>query len=198
MLRMAILCTFATCVILSGSVGAAAVQTRDMPGYRTPALPLISPSGQWAIDEAGYDYRERAHKLILRNLRTHTLASIIDFPRWATVGWAPDSAHFFVTDNFASDVSEVYVYDPLTLHRVQLSPLLRRMKPLTKYFICDPYYLRAEWWKSDRTLQLHFYGWGCEEANGGSTGEFDVGLVYDLARAFRIVSAKATRGIKGI
>jgi hypothetical protein len=192
------LISFVACAIFVCGRDAAAVQTRDMPGYRVPAQPLVSPSGQWAIDEVGYDYRERAHKLILRNLRTHTLASIIDFPRWATVGWAPDSAHFFVTDNFASDVSEVYVYDPLTLHRVQLSPQLKRMEQLTKYFICDPHYLRAEWWKSDRTLQLHFYGFGCEESNGGSTGVFDIVLVYDLAGGFRIVSAKATRGIVGI
>ncbi|HWD98620.1 MAG TPA: hypothetical protein VG345_06275 [Bryobacteraceae bacterium] len=91
---------------------------------------LISPDGAWLL--YGVPAPEAGHhdpQLWLENLRTHHKARLQDVPDTLRAAWFPDSRQFWVEDHSASDETEACIYNPATLHRLDIRRIVLAADP---------------------------------------------------------------------
>jgi hypothetical protein len=132
------------------------------------------------------DYLTRQPFLAIQELPDGPHRLIEKITRSVAVGWSPDSRRFFVNDYWASDASEVYIMDPVSLTRFRVSDAIRKRLPQMRKFFTyyDPNYLEAEDWVSDRIVRLRFWGWD----GLPSPKTFDYTMLFDIGTGSVVVA----------
>lgn len=127
--------------------------TQVCPNYSLRSS--TSPNGSWSV----YGTLKPSLGVWIVNNQSHQRRFLLDCPDTISVGWSPDSQHFFVNDNWASDETYAFVYDPVSLKRVDLSNLLATAVPNFNTFLDDSHhYLTVERWVNSEQMLVEFRG----------------------------------------
>lgn len=91
---------------------------------------VASPDGRWALYGVPYQKgANQAPELWIENLRTHRAQKLLDVADTLRAAWFPDSAQFWVEDHSASDRTQAYIYEPITLRRLDVRRALLSADP---------------------------------------------------------------------
>jgi hypothetical protein len=85
---------------------------------------------------------------------------LLQYSRTLTLGWSPDSKHFFVNDEASSDRTDLYVYDRRTGPKRALRSVILRADPELRRFAHagSHMYISANRWIDAQTLDVEVSG----------------------------------------
>jgi succinate dehydrogenase / fumarate reductase cytochrome b subunit len=104
--------------------------------------------------------------------------TILEYPRTLGLGWAPDGQHFFVNDEEASNVTELYVFNRTgRSHEILDKRILRAIPHLQELARRGSHmYISAKKWIDARTLEVEVSG----HSDEAPVEEFDTRLRVTL------------------
>lgn len=137
---------------------------------------IPSPHGTWTlVFECPNDCSER--RLWLENSSTRSRKLVGKYDRSLSVSWAPDGRAFFVDDEYGSNGTLSYVYDPTTLKATDLATLIATGDAQeTQFLKAGHSYLRAKRWLSSHEVLVVLYGHFDEGPPRGFTIQYRVDL----------------------
>ncbi|MFZ0980078.1 MAG: hypothetical protein WAN23_11825 [Candidatus Acidiferrales bacterium] len=137
---------------------------------------IPSPHGMWTlVFECPNDCSER--KLWLESNASRARKLVGSYDRSLSVSWAPDGRSFFVDDEYGSNGTLSYVYDPITLKATDLATLIAANDAQeTQFLKAGHSYLRATRWLSSHELLVVLYGHFDEGPPRGFTIQYRVDL----------------------
>lgn len=118
----------------------------------------MSPDRRWTlIFECPNDCAQR--KLGIAQNRNHSRRPVREFERSLSISWAPDSRSFFISDDWGSNGTDFYVYDPVTLKMTDLRDVIVSGDPSVQpYLKAGHTYLRAKHWINSHELLVSVFG----------------------------------------
>jgi len=141
-----------------------------------PITRLASPDHKWTlIFECPNDCAER--KLWIEASTSHTRRLVNEYERSLDISWAPDSHSFFVNDEFGSNGTLCYVYDPIALKVQEVAAMLTSGDTDATMFIRAGHsYLKAKQWINSQELLVVLYGHFDDPPARGFTIRYRVSL----------------------
>lgn len=150
-----------------------------------PITRIQSPNRMWTLlFECPNTSAQRV--LSIENTRTGARRVVKQYERSVGIGWAPDSQRFFVNDAFASNGTEAYVYDVLTLKEISLNDVLVAADPsATQYLEAGHAYLEVTRWVNSHVVVASLWGHFDEKQRG-----FELKYRIDLRGGVRRLSSR--------
>jgi hypothetical protein len=136
-----------------------------------------SPDRRWTlVFESPDDSSER--RLWIENTGSPGRRLVKAFTRSVSLSWAPDSSTFFVNDEWGSNGTDCYVFDPATLKSTDVTDLLAAHYPgiIADHRKPGHSYTEATRWLTSRVLLVTLTGHFDEPPAQGFTFRFQVDL----------------------
>ena len=152
-----------------------------------PLTQIVSPSKNWTlVFECPNNCEER---ILWIEGKSQARRLVKKYERSLDIAWAPDSARFFVNDNFGSNGSESSVIDPITLKTTDLGAIVAGHDAKAKQFLRAGHsYTRAKSWLNAHALTVVLFGHFDEApphgVPAGFTAEYRVDLNGTAERVF--------------
>lgn len=153
-----------------------------------PLTLVPSPNKRWTlVFECPNDCRER--NLWIED-SSHARRLVKKYERSLAIGWAPDSARFFVDDDYGSNGSESFVIDPITLKSTDLGMVITAHDAKAKQLLAAGHsYVNAKRWLNEHALVVALFGHFDEAPPSGVpasfTAEYRVDLTGYTAKVFQ-------------
>jgi hypothetical protein len=142
---------------------------------------LRSPDGLSVLRNENTD---TSHFLSLKDVRSNTDRQILEYARWASALWAPDSHGFVVNDYGGSDFSKCLVFPrDGPERRIDLDDkLAKQLKSNQSIFSNHHVYVECVGWLSSTSLRVKVSGYGETDPDG-----FTLFYAYSIDGPFRFL-----------
>ena len=134
--------------------------------YPDFAKPLVSPNGRGAVEcHLKLDAEpDKAHRLLLKDLRSGRSTELRSFDRWVRVFWSPKGDRLALTDGEGSNISSSFVYTPgASTSLKDVFDLFEEQVPASRRVFLkgmDHVYLEIIRWIDNDHLQIKLWGHG--------------------------------------
>lgn len=127
-----------------------------------------SPNHRYILVNKNSDRWETPHRLYLINRQSGKQILLLRYPRWVATLWSPDSNALAVSDHFASNQSDCYVFALRSkIKRFDIWALLRKEFPDDRTLFFNYHvYLDAIRWTSPDRLRVEAHGHGSHNPKG--------------------------------
>lgn len=126
---------------------------------RGPVKRLASPDGSKIL--YGVPYQKSASggpQLWIEDNRTHRRTKLFDVGGTLSAVWSSDGSAFYVNDHWASDRERAYIYDAVTLQRLDIGDHILAQDPESRRFANGHTYFAIEGWEGLQAVAVRFSG----------------------------------------